>query len=193
MSDFEVEFARRNALTQALAMAPCLLHDNFLEMRDTAEASLIRHLPSLCAEDRAWVNPVEIRALADALDQGSPALRLALLGALGKVGDRRVLRKVEALWRQVQRSDAEDAERLRTATYNCMARLREHTARTKQSQILLRASGQPTVGAHSTLLRPAREATSSASTELLRPGPPATAPRADEPTLKESERSAKGG
>src|SRR5471032_3026827 len=99
MTDFETEFARRNALSHALAMAHCLLHDNFLEMRETAEISLIRHLPSLCPEDRIWVDPVEIRALAGALNQGSPALTLALLEALAKVGDRKALPKVEALWR----------------------------------------------------------------------------------------------
>jgi hypothetical protein len=184
MSDFETEFARRNALTQALAMAPCLLHDNFLEMRDTAEASLIRHLPSLKLEDRAWVNAEEIHALAEALDNEDPALRLALLAALSKVGDRRVLRRVEALWRDIQDSETEAADRLRAATYNCMASLREHIALTNQSQTLLRGSAAPTAGPNSTMLRPTQSAVSSAPTELLRPTFECVCPEADEPTLK---------
>jgi hypothetical protein len=169
MADFETEFTRRNSLSHALAMTPCL-RDHFLGMRETAEASLIRHLPSLVPDDRSWVHESEIQALAGALNPESAQLTVALLDALCELGDRRVLRKVEALFMQVAESTKPEADELRAATYRCMVTLRERAVQTGYSQSLLRGSNQPATVLQSSLLRPAGDPAGTASSELLRPG-----------------------
>jgi hypothetical protein len=168
MTDFETEFARRNALSHSLAMAPCL-HDHYLDMRETAEASLIRHLPSLCPEDRDWVDPEEIRTLIDAMSVERPDLTIAILKALEQVDDGRSIQQVEAVLRWTRRGTDNRYWRLNVAAHSCLKSLREQAARSLQSQSLLRGSQLPTGGERSTLLRPAHETAPIASSELLRP------------------------
>jgi hypothetical protein len=168
MTDFETEFARRNALSHSLAMAPCL-HGPFADMRETAEISLIRHLPKLCPDDRDWVDPEEIRALIGAMSVQRPDLTIAILKALEQVGDKKAIPPVEGLFRQIGQATSTDYMRMRAVAYDCLLCLRDHASRTRQSQFLLRGSQLPTGGAPSTLLRPAQETDSTASTELLRP------------------------
>jgi len=172
MSDFETEFIRRNALSHVLSMARCLNDRHFPDMRRTAEERLTRHLPSLRAEDREWVNPEEIGALTYALSVRTPALTVAILGALGQVGDRRAIWSVEQLiqdlYQKPQASDSEDGV-IFDAASKCLERLREHADRTKQANVLLRGAQQPVGDQQSILLRAASKAESTASTELLRP------------------------
>lgn len=169
MSDFELEFVRRNELSHALAMVHCL-QDHFLEMRETAEKSLIRNLPKLLPEDRDWVDETAIRAMTEALDFSRSSLTLALLYALGHVGDERAYRKVESFWLQISASDHLYAISLREAAAQCMDQLRAHRLKSTQARTLLRGSEEPPVPVNTILLRPASETSASASAELLRPG-----------------------
>ena len=170
MSDFETEFARRNALSHALAMARCLQDRSFPDMRQTAEESLIRHLPSLRPEDAAWINREEVRSLLQALDPARPAVTVAILGALGQVDDRRAIRYVEELFGRLSQTNDASEILVRDAAYDCLVRLREYAARAKQSNVLLRGSQSPTGGPQSIiLLRAASKTGSNASIELLRP------------------------
>ena len=170
MSDFEAEFSRRNALSHVLAMAPCLQDRSFPAMRTTAEKLLIDHLPSLRPEDADWINREEVRSLMLALDPARPPLTIAILGALGQVGDRRAIRYVESLFGRIAQTDAADESLVRDAAHECLVRLCEHAARAKQSSGLLRGSQKPDGGSHSILLRAASKTISTASAELLRPG-----------------------
>ena len=191
MTNFESEFVRRNELSHALAMA-CLLQDHFLEMRETAERSLIRVLPGLLSEDRVWVDSEQVAALAAALNADTPALTLTLLEALGKVGDRRAIRKVQALRIEVaSRSDVE-SNSLRNAADSCIAQLKSTAAHVTQAQTLLRASRSPTAGASSTMLRPAGAAPEAESTELMRASAAESPPEIDEPTARSLQRPTKG-
>lgn len=167
MTDFETEFARRNALSHALAMAPCL-QDHFLEMRETAETSLIRILPSLRAEDRDWIDPEEMRALLKALDPARVGVTIAILKALMQVGDKRALPYVTALFARLGDRAHPEARQVRAAAYDCLLYLRAHAIRSNQSELLLRGSHQP--AGEAILLRPAQEASPGPVDDLLRPG-----------------------
>ena len=170
MSDFEAEFSRRNALSHVLAMAPCLQDRSFPDMRHTAEKLLIEHLPSLRPEDADWINREEVRSLLLALDPTRPALTVAILGALGQVGDRRAIRYVENLFGRITQTNDAAETLVRDSAYECLVCLREHADRAKQSSGLLRGSQKPGGGSHSILLRAASKTNSTASAELLRPG-----------------------
>ena len=191
MTNFESEFVRRNELSHALAMA-CLLDDHFLEMRKTAEHSLLRVLPGLLPEDRAWVDSIQVAALAAALKADTPVLTLTLLEALGKVGDRRAIRRVQALRSEVASRTDVESNSLRNAADSCIALLKSTAAHVRQSQTLLRASRSPTAGASSTMLRPADAAPTAESTELMRASAAETPREIDEPTERSLQRSTKG-
>jgi len=170
MSDFETEFARRNELSHALAMVHCL-QDHFLEMRETAEKSLIRHLPKLLPADRDWVDEVAIRAMSEALTADRIPISIALLNALAHVGDEKILRRIISFWHQISASSHPNAESLEPAAMHCIECLQNYTVQSKQARTLLRGSEQPPAPIDTILLRPAAEAATSASAELLRPGP----------------------
>jgi hypothetical protein len=170
MSDFETEFARRNELSHALAMVHCL-QDHFLEMRETAEKSLVRHLPKMVPGDRDWVDDREIRAMSEALHADRLALTVALLFGLSHVGDEKILRRIISFWHQVSASGHPNVASLRPATMQCIECLQNHTVQLKQARTLLRGSEEPPIPIDTILLRPAGDPATCASAELLRPGP----------------------
>jgi hypothetical protein len=169
MTDFETEFKRRSALSHAMAMAPCL-HDHFLEMRETAEKSLILHLPDIVPPDREWIDPEEMRAIVNAISVERMNLTIAILKALEHVGDARATPRVEEVRRAAARGNDVDSRRLRAAADLCLQCLRQNSERSMQYQSLLRGSVAPAEVAASTLLRAAHKTEVTASAELLRPG-----------------------
>jgi len=167
MSDFEAEFARRNALSHALAMSHCL-QDHLPEMRATAETSLVRNLPSLRREDSEWIDRAQMRALLVAMDPMRPAITVAILNAVANVGDKRAIRQVEGLFGRIAQTDDPNEQLVRDAAYACLVSLREHAKRAKQSDLLLRGSNKPVAATKSILLRAAAKSGESPAAELLR-------------------------
>ncbi len=66
-------------------------------VRAEAATGLIAVLPFVDADDREYLGAVEMRLLLGALDGDNPALAVAILRALQKIGDERALRRVAFL------------------------------------------------------------------------------------------------
>ena len=148
-------------------MAHCV-QDHLLGMRDTAEASLIRNLPKLRAEDASWIDRRQVHALLAAMDLRRPQMTVAILNAVGSIGDRRAKQYVLGLYGRMGNSRKPQDEQVRNAVTECLLALREHEERAQQADALLRGSQEPEPVESTILLRASGNTRASDSSQLLR-------------------------
>ncbi len=134
--------------------------------RQAAGQALIRLLPRVRPEDRETLLPSHISQLNQilttlALKKGEKELGIAVVTALGKVGDHRSLGLLERLAESRSKKYAE----LREAAIAALPQLRKHLDHLRLGKALLRPSQSPT----DELLHPAGSSHSPTDDALLRP------------------------
>ncbi len=146
----------------ALAAACCERHS---AVRASAAVALRKVLPSFRAEHYGQLRAEVVPNLCRLVDDRNEALALAVLDALGKVGDSRALPAVTRAAREGLTQQTRDAaNRILPAL---IERERSETA----SGVLLRQARDPGTQAGE-LLRSAQSAPEACAETLLRPGPP---------------------
>ncbi|HLK57208.1 MAG TPA: hypothetical protein VKU00_11615 [Chthonomonadaceae bacterium] len=132
-----------------------------LGLRGVARETLVRVLPELTSAYYGHLRPLTVPNLCRLLQSGGPALVKQVLIALGKVGDGRALRPVEALAKQ------QNGSPLRNIIEEVLPILQERKRMEDAPRNLLRASDQP-FATLEVLLRPAMDTGEAQPEQLLR-------------------------
>jgi hypothetical protein len=109
-------------------------------VREAATAALIRLLPLLQTSDSDLVNSEQRNCLHRALMGNSPELVVAVLGALGQIGDSRAIPNVERLAAGL--GVAVEDERIRKMAQETVLLLRQRMELQRAPQTLLRAASE---------------------------------------------------